>query len=63
MGNLQTNLDKTYDSIPCKDPSSAKAIVAAIKDAEDKVSINKSHLSKTKYNYFFINLIVSNQPG
>ena len=54
MGNLQTNLDKTYDSIPCKDPSSAKAIVAAIKDAEDKVSINKSHLSKTKYNYFLL---------
>jgi len=40
MGNLQVNLDKTYDSIPCKDASNAKEVVAAIKNAEDKVSWN-----------------------
>ena len=37
MGNLQVNLDKTYDSIPCKDASNAKEVVAAIKNAEDEV--------------------------
>jgi len=39
MGNLQVSLDKTFDSIPCKDPSNAKEVIAAIKSAEDKVSI------------------------
>lgn len=44
MGNMQFSLDKTFDSIPVKDASSAKDIVAAIKKTEDKVSkkfINK----------------------
>lgn len=39
MGNMQFNLDKTFDSIPVKDASSAKDIVAAIKKTEDKVSM------------------------
>ena len=38
MGNMQFSLDKTFDSIPVKDASSAKEIVAAIKKTEDKVS-------------------------
>ena len=40
MGNMQFTLDKTFDSIPVKDASSAKDIVAAIKKTEDKVSKN-----------------------
>ena len=43
MGNMQFSLDKTFDSIPVKDASSAKEIVAAIKKTEDKVS-KKSNL-------------------
>jgi hypothetical protein len=38
MGNMQFTLDKTFDSIPVKDASSAKDIIAAIKKTEDKVS-------------------------
>jgi len=44
MGNLQTNLDKTYDSIPVKDPSDAKQVIAAIKNAEDKYQISLDDL-------------------
>jgi pterin-4a-carbinolamine dehydratase len=40
MGNMQFNLDKTFDSIPCKDITNAKDIIAAIKAVEDKVSHN-----------------------
>jgi len=40
MGNMQFTLDKTFDSIPVKDASSAKDIIAAIKKTEDKVSKN-----------------------
>ena len=38
MGNLQVNLDKSYDSIPLKNASDPKDIFAAIKKVEDKVS-------------------------
>jgi len=38
MGNMQFSLEKTFDSIPVKDISSAKDLVAAIKKTEDKVS-------------------------
>jgi hypothetical protein len=44
MGNMQVGLEKTYDSIPCKDATSAKEIVAAIKKIEDKVSQKKLKL-------------------
>jgi hypothetical protein len=39
MGNMQFNLDKTFDSIPCKDITKAKDIVAAIKAVEDKYQL------------------------
>jgi len=35
---MQFNLDKTFDSIPVTDSSSAKDIFNAIKKVEDKVS-------------------------
>lgn len=38
MGNMQFNLDKKFDNVACKDSSSAKEIVKAIKKTEDKVS-------------------------
>ena len=38
MGNMQFNLDKTFDSINVKDISNAKDIVDAIRKTEDKVS-------------------------
>ena len=38
MGNLQFNLDKAFDSVACKDVTSADEIVASIKATEDKVS-------------------------
>jgi hypothetical protein len=41
MGNMQFSLEKTFDSIPVKDISSAKDLVAAIKKTEDKVSKKK----------------------
>ena len=39
-GNMQFNLDKSFDSIPLKDQS-AKSIVDAIFKTEDKVSKSK----------------------
>lgn len=42
MGNMQFSLEKTFDSIPVKDISSPKDIVAAIKKTEDKVSKKKT---------------------
>jgi hypothetical protein len=41
MGNMQFSLEKTFDSIPVKDISSAKDLVAAIKKTEDHVSKKK----------------------
>lgn len=38
MGNIQFNLDKTFDNVAVKDASSPKDIVDAIKTVEDKVS-------------------------
>ena len=38
MGNLAFNLDKDFDSVTCKDVTSADAIVNSIKATEDKVS-------------------------
>ena len=38
MGNMQFNLDKTFNSIDVKDINDAKDIIAAIKTVEDKVS-------------------------
>ena len=38
MGNMQFNLDKTFDSIPCTDPANAAAIVKALGTIENKVS-------------------------
>ena len=38
MGNMQFNLDKTFDSINVPNINSAKDIIAAIKKVEDKVS-------------------------
>ena len=37
MGNMQFNLDKVFDSIPCADVTNAKDIVKAIKDVEETV--------------------------
>jgi hypothetical protein len=44
MGNMQFNLDKSYDSLAIKDAKDAKEIVKMIKAAEDLVS---------NYNYIF----------
>lgn len=38
LGNTQLNLDKDFDSVAVKDFSSAKDIVKALREAEDKVS-------------------------
>jgi hypothetical protein len=38
MGNMQFNLDQTFDSVNVKDSSNAADIIAAIKKVEDKVS-------------------------
>jgi hypothetical protein len=43
VGNMMFNLDKNFDSIPVKDATSAKEIVAAIKKVEDKVSFKISN--------------------
>ena len=40
MGNIQFNLDKTFEDVAVKDATSAKDIVEAIKKVEDKVSQN-----------------------
>ena len=46
MGNMQFTLDKTFDSIPVKDASSAKDIIAAIKKTEDKKDDEDKKLEK-----------------
>lgn len=38
MGNMQFNLDKTFDGVAVKDVNDAKEIFASIKQVEDKVS-------------------------
>lgn len=38
MGNMQFNLDKTFDSINVQNITDATSILAAIKKVEDKVS-------------------------
>jgi len=38
MGNMQFNLDKTFDAVNVKDGSDAKEIMNVIKATEDKVS-------------------------
>jgi hypothetical protein len=48
MGNMQFSLEKTFDSIPVKDISSTKDIVAAIKKTEDVVS------KKTNLKFFVV---------
>ena len=53
MGNMQFNLDKTFDSIPVKNIASAKDIVAAIGKVEDKVS----------WNFKLISCVVSRRTG
>ena len=40
-GNMQFNLDKTFDSINVQNIASAKDIFSAIKKVEDKVSKRK----------------------
>ena len=50
MGNIQFNLDKTFDSINVQNINDAKDIIAAIKKVEDKVSTRKG--------LFIINLFV-----
>lgn len=37
MGNMQFNLDKSYDSIPCKNASSAAEVIKSIGQIENKV--------------------------
>ena len=41
MGNMQFNLDKTFDTIPCNNTSDAEAVVKAIGTIEGKVSKKK----------------------
>lgn len=38
LGNMQFNLDQTFEDINLKDANDAASIVAAIKTVEDKVS-------------------------
>lgn len=38
MGNMQFNLDKTFDTIPCNNTGDAEMIVKAINTMEGKVS-------------------------
>jgi len=40
MGNMQFNLDRTFDSIACSDPTNAAEIIKAIGMVENKVSKN-----------------------
>ena len=58
MGNMQFNLDKSYDSLPIKDANDAQEIVKMIKAAEDLVSNYNIF-----FNFFVLRYLVSNQPG
>ena len=46
MGNMQFNLDKTFDNIPCNDTSDAEQVLKAISNIEGKVSRKKNEAKR-----------------
>ena len=52
MGNMQFNLDKTFDSIPCANTSDAATVIKSISQVENKVS---SFFLSSNF-YFFLSI-------
>ena len=66
MGNMQFNLDKNFDNIPCNDASDAEQVLKAISNIEGKVSIKKNEAKQElKMIYptvFLINFVLNLVP-
>lgn len=48
MGNMQFNLDHSFENVALKDSSNAAEIIATIKKTEDKVSLVPAHRSDAR---------------